>query len=182
MLLLPSSVIFMQIQLENGWMTISWSERDQVCGSVCIANNYLCLFLLFPPPQCANQCSAVPALTNIRRAKDSQWVINISTHRKSKYSMWAYFKSLSFTLVYIRLLWCWGKKRIFCKYQKLKQISQTGLKKKNIFIGFPSLFSDIFSTVGKSLGRFKMSSLFFIQIHQECVNLLEKASSNSHFH
>lgn len=111
MLLLPSSVIFMQIQLENGWMTISWSERDQVCGSVCIANNYLCLFLLFPPPQCANQCSAVPALTNIRRAKDSQWVINISTHRKSKYSMWAYFKSLSFTLVYIRLLWCWGKKK-----------------------------------------------------------------------
>lgn len=110
MLLLPSSVIFMQIQLENGWMTISWSERDQVCGSVCIANNYLCLFLLFPPPQCANQCSAVPALTNIRRAKDSQWVINISTHRKSKYSLWAYFKSLSFTLVYIRLLWCWGKK------------------------------------------------------------------------
>lgn len=181
MLLLPSSVIFMQIQLENGWMTISWSERDQVCGSVCIANNYLCLFLPFPP-QCANQCSAVPALTNIRRAKDSQWVINISTHRKSKCSLWAYFKSLSFKLVYVRLLWCWGKKGYSANTKSSSRFLRLLWRKKYIFMGFQSLFSDTFSTVGKSLGRFKMSSLFFIQIHQECVNLLEKASSNSHFH
>lgn len=106
-------------------------ETKSVAASALQIIIYVCFYYFFP--QCANQCRAVPALTNIRRAKDSQWVINISTHRKSKYSLWAYFKSLSFKLVYVRLLWCWGKKRIFCKYQKLKQISQTGLKKKKIY-------------------------------------------------
>lgn len=138
MLLLPSSVIFMQIQLENGWMTISWSERDQVCGSVCIASNYLCLFLLFSP-QCANQCSAVPALTNIRRAKYSQWVINISTHRKSKYSLWAYFKSLPFKLVYVRLLWCWGEKKDILQIRKAQADFSDWSEEKKYIHGFSIL-------------------------------------------
>lgn len=127
-------------------------ETKSVAASALQIIIYVC-FYYFPPPQCANQCSAVPALTNIRRAKDSQWVINISTHRKSKYSLWAYFKSLSFTLVYIRLLWCWGKKRIFCKYQKLKQISQTGLKKKKYIHRFSILILRHLLHSGKAFGE-----------------------------
>lgn len=126
-------------------------ETKSVAASALQIIIYVCFY--YSPPQCANQCSAVPALTNIRRAKDSQWVINISTHRKSKYSMWAYFKSLSFTLVYIRLLWCWGKKRIFCKYQKLKQISQTGLKKKKYIHRFSILILRHLLHSGKEFGE-----------------------------
>lgn len=75
-----------------------------------------------------------------------------------------------------------GKKDILHIPKAQADFSDWSEEKKYIFMGFQSLFSDTTSTVGKSLGRFKMSSLFFIQIHQECVNLLEKASSNSHFH
>lgn len=112
----------------------------------------ICLFLLFSP-QCANQCSAVPALTNIRRAKDSQWVINISTHRKSKYSLWAYFKSLSFKLVYVRLLWCWGEKGYSAYTKSSSRFLRLVWRKKKYIHGFSILILRHHLHSGKEFGE-----------------------------